>query len=125
MISQLIRQFGLDVGKVLEPDEKFLLDYEQKTYNVFHVPHALGSPIIPAQQEFVIPHGICSVLGFGGMLPSGDLFATILFSKIAISREKAEMFKPLALSVKVALLDIAGEAVFASTASRMDGVDGS
>jgi hypothetical protein len=113
MISQLIGQFGLDVAKVLQPDEKFLLDHEQTTYNVFHVPQALGSPIIPAQKDFVIPYGIRSVLGFGGMLPSGDLFATILFSRVAISREQAEMFRPLALSVKVALLDIADEAVFA------------
>ena len=113
MISQLIRQFGLDTGNVLEPDERFLLDQAQTTYNVFHVYQAQGSPIIPAQSDFVIPYRIRSVLGFGGVLPDGDLFATILFSKVTISRESAEMFRPLALSVKVALLDVASEAVFA------------
>jgi hypothetical protein len=113
MVSQLIHQFGLDTPTVLEPDEKFLLDQAQTTYNVFHVYEAQGSPIIPAQSDFVIPYGIRSVLGFGGMLPDGDLFATILFSKVSISRESAEMFRPLALSVKVALLDVASEAVFA------------
>ena len=75
-----------------------------KRHGVFHVEHAVGSPYIPAQQEFVIPFGIHSVLGFGGMLPSGNLFVVILFSKVHIPRETADMFKPLSLSVKLTVL---------------------
>ncbi len=104
MISNLIRQFGVQVSTVLKPDPKLIMDLTQKTFNVFHVPEAPGSPFIPSQNEFVIPCGIKSVLGFGGMLPSGNLFAVILFSKAPISSEMAELFKPLALSVKMAVL---------------------
>jgi len=77
---------------------------QQKTYNVFHVPEAVGSPYVPEQKEFVIPFGIRSVLGFGGILPSGNFFAVILFAKVPISRETAELFKTVTLAVKLAVL---------------------
>ena len=104
MIANLIKQFGLEIHTVLKPDPDFLMELEQRSYNVFHVPTAVGSSYIPAQQEFVIPFGIHSVLGFGGMLPSGNLFVVILFSKVHIPRETADMFKPLSLSVKLTVL---------------------
>jgi hypothetical protein len=113
MISQIVKQFGLEINTVLEPDPNVLMDLAQATYNVFYIPEAVGSPYVPAQEEFVIPFGIKSVLGFGGMLPSGHLFAIILFSKAHISREMADMFKPLALSAKMAILPFGEESVFA------------
>jgi hypothetical protein len=113
MISQLIKQFGIEVETLLAADPTKLVDLKERTFNVFYVPDAVGSPNIPAQAEFVIPSGIRSVLGFGGVLPSGDLFAIILFSKVPISGEIAEMFKPLALNVKVAVLPFDGETIFA------------
>jgi hypothetical protein len=116
MISQLIQQFGLEIGTVLKADRETITDLAQKTYNVFHVPEAKGSPYIPAQDEFVIPHGIRSVLGFGGMLPSGNLFAVIMFGKVPISRETADLFANVALAVKLAILPFDGRATFAGTA---------
>lgn len=113
MIATLIQQFGIDVNTVLQPDPHLLLDLSQQTFNVFHVPEAPGSAYIPAQQEFVVPCGIRSVLGMGGVLPSGSLFAVILFSRQPISRETAELFKPMALNIKMAVLPFE-DAVFAS-----------
>ncbi|MEW5957210.1 MAG: hypothetical protein AB1801_05780, partial [Chloroflexota bacterium] len=74
-----------------------------------------GSPYIPVQQQFVTRFGIKSVLGFGGILPSGNLFAIIIFSKAPISRETADMFKPLALNVKMVVLAFTEEATFSSS----------
>lgn len=113
MIAQLIRQLGVEIGALLTNDEQLVLDVDQHTFNVFHVLEAQGSPHIPAQSEFVQPYGVRSVLGFGGLLPPGELFATILFSRTPISREVADRFKPLALNVKVALLPFAGMQVLA------------
>jgi hypothetical protein len=104
MMRNLIQQLGLTVRSVVKPDPKLLLDMEQKTYNVFLVPEALGSPYIPAQQGFVIPYGIKSVMGFGGMLPSLDIFVIIIFLKASISREAADLFKNLSLNIKLAVL---------------------
>ncbi len=42
-----------------------MLVREEKKYGVLHVPNAVGSQFIPAQQEFVIAQGIKSVVGFG------------------------------------------------------------
>jgi hypothetical protein len=113
MVSQLIKQFGLEVETLLAADPAMMVDLTQRTFNVFYVPDAIRNPSIPAQAEFVIPSGIRSVLGFGGVLPSSDLFAIILFSKVPISRQTAEMFKPLALNVKVAVLPFDGATIFA------------
>lgn len=115
MIAQLVRQFGLEADHLLEPDPTLLLAAGQRTYNVFHVPEARDSPYVPAQDDFVRPHGVRSVLGFGGILPSGQLFAVILFAKCPISRETAELFKPLALSVKLAVLPFVGPMVHAGS----------
>ncbi|MBA3890332.1 MAG: hypothetical protein H0X64_07365 [Gemmatimonadaceae bacterium] len=113
MIAQLIRQLGVEIGSLLSADPALLVDNEQHTFNVFHVEHAKGSPFIPAQLAFVEPYRVHSVLGFGGLLPPGELFATILFSRTPIPRETADLFRTLALNVKVALLPFAGDRVFA------------
>ncbi len=112
MISQLIAQFGLPIHAVLDPDPTLIVDLEQKTFNVFHVLDAVNSPHVPAQQEFVVPLGVRSVFGFGAMLPSGNLIAIIVFSKLPISWETADMFNTLALNVKLAVLPFDRGAVF-------------
>ena len=113
MISRLINQFGLDVGSVLRPDSMLIGDLSERTYNTFYVPEAVGSPYIPAQNEFVIPYGIKSVLGLGGVLSSGVLFVVIMFSKVAIPQETADNIGSLAPSVKNAVEPLATTAVFA------------
>jgi PAS domain S-box-containing protein len=112
MIAQLIRQLGLDAGTVLRPDPALILDLEQRSFNVFHIPEVRGSPYVPAQDEFVAQYGVRSVLGFGGLLPGGDLFAVILFSRVAIARDTADLFRPMALCVKLAVLPFATGPVF-------------
>ena len=104
MIRNLIKQLGLSVQSVVNPDPALLLDMEQNTYGVFFVPEALGSPYIPGQKEFVIPNDIKSVVGFGGMLPSLDIFVVILFLRVAITKEAADLFKNLSLNTKLAVL---------------------
>ena len=100
MISQLIKDLGLEITTVLDSSQEIVKELGGKRHGVFHVENALGSPYIPAQDEFVERYGIQSVVGFGGMLPSGDLFAIILFSTVHVSAGSADRFKSLALDVK-------------------------
>ncbi len=102
MIARLIRELGLDVGGVINASTDLMVDSIDT--KVFHVPVARGCPDIPAQEDFVIPFGIRSVVGFGDLLPNGNLFAVILFSKVPISPECALLFSHLSLSVRIALL---------------------
>ena len=112
MFSQLLTQFGVDLHTFLKPGCNLLVDQEEHRYNVFHVAEAFGSPYIPFQQEFVVPYRIQSVLGFGSLLPSGEIFAVILFSKVTISREVADRFQTLALCAKIALLPFERDVAF-------------
>lgn len=117
MIARLIQQLGLEVSTVLEPQSEQLLELQQQTFDVFYVPEAIDSPFIPAQASFAVPYGIKSVLGFGGLLPSGDLFAVLLFLKIQIPASAAELFSTIALNVKMALLPFDGGTIFESESS--------
>ncbi len=116
MIAQMVRQFGLQISSLLETKPEIIRDLDQKTYNVFFVPDALMSPFIPAQAEFVVPYGVKSALGFGGVLPSGNLFAAIMFTRVTIPLETAQMFRTIALNVKMNILRLAAGKVFADRA---------
>lgn len=117
MIAGLIKGFGLDVETVLQPQAiTFTDESETHQFDVFYIPQALDSPAVPAQNDFVKPHGIASILGFGGMLHTGDIFALILFTRVHIPPDTAEMFKTIALATKLALLPFS-ESVFTSDLS--------
>ena len=118
MIASLLRQMGLQLEAALYPDSSLILDIDQHTFNVFHVEQAHGSPSIPAQADFVKQYGIRSALGFGGLFSGGELFTVIMFSRVTIPRETADMFRTIALCVKLALLPFARGPVFESEASN-------
>jgi len=103
MIAGLIRAIGLEIADVVTPPIELMQDKHGKTYNIFHVENALGSPFIPAQEEFVKPYGIKSVIGFGGVLPGGDFFAVVMFSRVRVTAEPASRFRSIALDVKAIL----------------------
>jgi hypothetical protein len=100
MIAALIKDFGLELTQVTDPTPEVVRDLAGKTYGVFHVENAEGNPSIPAQQEFVVRYGVKSVVGFGGSLASGDLFAVVLFSHVTVPPESADRFRTMALDVK-------------------------
>lgn len=113
MIAQLIRQIGLKISTVLRPDPALMLTQEHTSYNVFYVPQANGSPYIVAQNDFVQRYGIQSVIGFGGLAGAGDLLATILFTKVPIRPEVAELFKVIGLNARIAMLPLLRKPLFA------------
>jgi len=112
MIARLIKDFGLELADVLDPSAEVVRNLAGRTYDVFHVPEANGSPSIPAQEEFVRQHGVRSVVGFGGSLASGDLFAVILFSKVPIDDQAAQRFRAIALDVKTLFFGYSDDRVF-------------
>ena len=112
MIAALIRDFGLELADVTDPNPENVRNSEGKSFGVFHVEQALGSGAIPAQDEFVARYGVQSVVGFGGGLATGDLFAVILFSRVTVSASAAERFRTLALDVKALYFPFAESNVF-------------
>lgn len=118
MVRALIHQLGVEIDDVIDPPE-ILVDRFAQDFNVFYVEKAEGSPFVPAQ-DFVRDHGVRSVLGFGGVLPRGDLWAAILFTRCTIGRDVAELFRSVALSVSVAMLQGWGK-TFADHPAEVDG----
>lgn len=112
MISQLIKELGLETNHILRPSPEIVKELAGKQHGVFHVEHALGSPYIPAQEDFVVRYGVQSVVGFGGMLATGDLFAVILFSTVHVPARPADRFRNLALDVKSAFSRFTDSTVF-------------
>ncbi len=105
MIARLIEQLGLDIEAVISRDAS-QSRMVASTYDVFHVEEALGSPYIPAQADFVKPFGVASVVGFGGLLKSDELFAVIMFSRTPIPARSASRFRTIALDVRSALFTL-------------------
>ena len=112
MVAQLVKQLGVDPQHLVEPDPALFRNLEERQYNVFFVQEAHDSPFIPDQDNFVIPYGIRSVLGFGGALPHGELFAVILFSSVSMPPTAVDTFAPVALSAKLSFLSLVGHRVF-------------
>ena len=104
MIVGLIEQLGLEVAAIVDPARADPLALHHRDYDVFFVPDAVNSPLVPAQDGFVVPYGVRSVVGCGGVLPSGDLFALILFTRLLLSPATADLFRTLALSVKATVV---------------------
>jgi two-component system, chemotaxis family, sensor kinase CheA len=113
MLRQLLLEFGLTPEQVTSGDPTMLLRQREDGFNVFYVPTAPGSAFIPAQDGFVRPYGISSVLGFGASMPSGELVAMLMFSRAEIPRQTAELFRSLALSARYAFLPHCMESLFA------------
>lgn len=104
MLAELFRSLGVDQQALVSRDVDLLFGSgDGKMYRVFFVPEAEGSPFIPAQEGFVQPYGIRSVLGWGGVLHGAELFAVILFTRVAIPEQSADRFRHVALDVKAAL----------------------
>jgi CheY-like chemotaxis protein len=103
MIAQLIDRLDIEVAQVVSPAPNLFLNPREKAYNVLYVPEALGDTSIVAQQTFVSPHKIRSVIGFGGLLPTGDMFAVMMFMRIFVSAKAAKRFSILASALELAI----------------------
>lgn len=111
-MAELISQLDLDIPTVLGMAPEKMLESEHKLLNIFYIPNAKDSPFIAEQDSLIIPYGVKSVLGIGGLLPSGSLFVVMIFLKVQISKNSTEMLKNLALAIKTSLLPFDGEVIF-------------
>lgn len=104
MVAAAFQQIGLD-----EPPPAEGLSFNEATFmtRYFHVPNAVGSPVIPAQTEFVLPYQIKSVIGLGARFMAGTAHLTLCFSKSHLNEQTARSFATLSahISTLLALFD--------------------
>lgn len=91
MLKAAFEQIGL--VKRDTPDE--FLHEASFMANYFHVEQANGSPYIVAQDEFVIPYKIQSVVGIGSPFASKAFYMCVSFSKTRINAADAKKFAEL------------------------------
>jgi hypothetical protein len=103
MVSKLFDDLGIEIGEVLRGPVEDDLARHHRNYNVFYVPEAAASPWVPAK-AFVSDHGIRSVVGMGGVLPSGEMFALMLFTRVHVPPQVADLFRSLSMAVKAAVV---------------------
>ncbi len=109
MVAQLIKRLGIDIAQVVTPSPGLFLNPKQKSYHVMYIPEALNDPSIVAQDEFVVPQKIRTVIGFGGLLPSGDMFAVLCFMRVFIAAKTAARFGLLAQGLEEAIIHLPRE----------------
>lgn len=102
MVAGLLESLGVDVVR-LAGGAPAAFDASTE---VFFVPDAVDSPLIPAQADFVLPFGIESVVGFGGRLPDGSAFAVVAFSAVPIESSSIPAFEAMGLSATLAMLPV-------------------
>ncbi|MDE5081749.1 MAG: ATP-binding protein, partial [Trichodesmium sp. St18_bin1] len=112
MISQLIKQLGVEPGVFIQPDPDLFVYLEEEIYQIFYVADALYSPYIPAKKSFVAPFNIKSVLGSGGLLPSGDTFVVLMFLKAELPKATLDLLRHLTLNIKMAILPFDNHSIF-------------
>ena len=96
MLSRALQQLDVDLKIFMGPEREKGLSVEGIGGHIsaFHVEKAPGSPYIPDQESFVVPHEVKSVLGSGARLPGGQISIFVGFSRHEISRESANTFAP-------------------------------
>jgi serine phosphatase RsbU (regulator of sigma subunit) len=91
-------------GSVREQDGRIRLA-------VHPVPRAAGSPLVPAQW-LIAQHSVVAALGLGGLLPNGEAFTLVFFSRAALPAEAATAFRPLVQALHALLAPLAGAPLF-------------
>jgi hypothetical protein len=97
MMSAALSQLEPSLNVQVPPDiEALPQTHITSLTHYFHVERALGSPYIPAQEGFVKPYGIQSVIGLGNGFLSGSLCFVVAFSTVSLGTEQAASFASLA-----------------------------
>jgi len=117
MVAGLVEQLGLGVERLLDVEQLDAAERNEESLDVFFVPDANGSTEIPAQ-DFVRHHGVRSALGFGGVLPGGEVFVVVLFSATPVDADVAAMFRTVAMAAKLAILPAVTAPLFQGGADR-------
>lgn len=103
MIAQLIKQLGIKVSSVVDPAPVDFVKPSDKTYHALYIEDARDNSNIPSQGEFVKKYGVRSVVGFGSLLPTGDMFSVVMFLDVTVSAQVADNIAKLAGAVENAI----------------------
>ena len=99
LVAHLCHQLGLAVTATHAFSPEVQRTPEGKKYAVLHVRDVADSRYVSGIEELLVPHGVRSVLAFGGLLTRGDVVVAVLYSRVRISDDTAELFRTIALDL--------------------------
>ncbi len=108
MFAEIFRQVGITTDDRRFGAGTMNIEPAGTSCSVFSVPVAFESPYIPAQDEFVRPFGVRSVVGFGGWDGQGRYFLVILFARVPVPQKSVDLLRLLALAVRVGFNAVSG-----------------
>ncbi len=115
MFQEVLTQMELDYKRLREVGS--VLEVTTKLSGQFYVPDVPNAPYIPAQDEFVKPYGIASLIGFGGIARGATLptivYILYVFTRVPVSPEAAERFNQMQAYVGTYLASLEDEPIFA------------
>ena len=100
LLALVLEQAGLDIETLLSRQEHRRPRSQRETYGHVYLPDPADSSLIDSR-SFIEEHGVRTVLGFGGGLPTGGSFAVVLFADAVVTAEQARLFGTLALSASL------------------------
>ena len=115
LAAALSRELGLDIETFVHGPAGG--EPHHHDVKAIHIPDATDPSRVP-HQEFVAEHAIRSIVGFGGVQPSGNIFALSLYARIPLGADMSAMLPIIAVSVKLALLPFVTEPMFVGGRSR-------
>jgi anti-sigma regulatory factor (Ser/Thr protein kinase) len=111
LIPALAGTLGVTVDAFLPDSEPELLDDLSQSVEAFFVPEVTPGRHGPGD-GFVADHGVCSLIGFGAILPDGNAFTVMMYTKKPVSSHVAGMFRTVAVAAKLALLEALEKPLF-------------
>ncbi|MEO1645323.1 MAG: hypothetical protein AAFR67_09060 [Chloroflexota bacterium] len=112
MLKAAFEQIG--VRKSEDDDNAFIMPAAYMS-DFFHVEKAAGSNYIVAQDEFVKPYGIQSVVGIGSSFASRAFYLMLAFATKPIDADNAKKFAVLSPHVSTLLASYANRDTFWQT----------
>lgn len=110
MLKAAFEQLGLKIDEDTISRDLVFEEVSLLTH-YFHVPEALGSRHVPAQDQFVKPYRIHSVVGLGSPFVTNSAYLALAFAKALISSEDAQKFAELSPFISTFLASYEGRGI--------------
>lgn len=114
--QMLVREMGVNLERLYATHN--VMESARATGGTFYIEDVPNSSVIPAQEAFVKPYEVKSLVGFGGLMADLErrttLYVLFLFSKVHFTPEMAANLHEMRPFIGTALATKANESIFVS-----------
>ena len=105
VVVRLLQELGVDEASVLDPKQALAMQMQHRELNVFVIHDFPDTELMDeGVRDGLRALGVRDLFTLGGILPSGDLFLLLAFTRSAIDERVADLLRSLGTAVKVPLI---------------------